>query len=57
MQEQGVPPWERAALPLVYEVSAAGEAWIAIGDLWCSEQYSGGAHAAGWRLIVERDCD
>ncbi|WP_303293536.1 tRNA lysidine(34) synthetase TilS [Marinobacter sp. ST-43] len=57
LQEQGVPPWERAALPLVCEVSAAGEAWIAIGDLWCSEQYSGGAHAAGWRLIVERDCD
>lgn len=57
LQEQGVPPWERAALPLVFEISEAGEAWIAIGDLWCSERYSGGAHAAGWRLIVERDCD
>ncbi|MGC8121484.1 tRNA lysidine(34) synthetase TilS [Marinobacter sp. VGCF2001] len=57
LQEKAVPPWERAALPLVSEVSQGREEYIAIGDLWCSDRYSGGAHAAGWRLIVERDFD
>lgn len=57
LQEQGVPPWERALLPLVYRQEKAITELIAIGDLWCSEQYSGGAAVAGWRLIVERDCD
>ncbi len=57
LQEQGVPPWERAALPLVYRLTPEGEQLIAIGNLWCSDRYSGSAPAAGWRLIVERDCD
>lgn len=57
LQEQGVPPWERALLPLVYQHQPGNTELIAIGDLWCSGQYSGGAHAGGWRLIVERDCD
>ncbi|MFV8570937.1 tRNA lysidine(34) synthetase TilS [Marinobacter sp. SBS5] len=57
LQEQGVPPWERAALPLVYRHEGGGSELIAIGDLWCSEQYSGSAPATGWRLIVERDFD
>jgi len=57
LQEQGVPPWERAALPLVYRQEQGVEELIAIGTLWCSEQYSGSAPASGWRLIVERDCD
>ena len=57
LQEQGVPPWERAALPLVYRQQPGGSELIAIGDLWCSDQYSGSAPATGWRLIVERDCD
>lgn len=57
LQEQGVPPWERAALPLVSELSGGSDVLVAIGDLWCSGQYSGSAPAAGWRLIVERDCD
>ncbi|OZB15596.1 MAG: tRNA lysidine(34) synthetase TilS [Marinobacter sp. 34-60-7] len=56
-QEQGVPPWERPVVPLVFGHSEGGEVLIAIGDYWCSEQYCEGAHAAGWRLIVERDCD
>lgn len=56
-QEQGVPPWERPRIPLVFSRDDEGETLIAIGDLWCSGQYSGGAPAAGWRLIVERDCD
>ncbi|AMQ87817.1 tRNA lysidine(34) synthetase TilS [Marinobacter sp. LQ44] len=57
LQEQGVPPWERALLPLVYHETPGASELIAVGDLWCSEQYSGSAPAAGWRLIVERDCD
>jgi len=55
LQEQGVPPWERAVLPLVYGRGGEGEELIAIGDLWCSDQYSGSAPATGWRLIVERN--
>ncbi|MDK9559694.1 tRNA lysidine(34) synthetase TilS [Marinobacter sp. M216] len=56
-QEQAVPPWERACLPLVFAGSGDAGELIAIGDLWCSEQYSGGAPAAGWRLVVRRECD
>lgn len=56
-QERGVPPWERPVIPLVFGRREGIETLIAIGDYWCSEQYSEGAHAAGWRLIVERDCD
>ncbi|MCG7200023.1 tRNA lysidine(34) synthetase TilS [Marinobacter pelagius] len=57
LQEQGIPPWERARIPLVFRRDDEGETLIGIGDLWCSGQYSGSAPAAGWRLIVERDCD
>jgi tRNA(Ile)-lysidine synthase len=57
LQEIAVPPWERARLPLVFAGSGEAAELIAVGDLWCSEQYSGGAHAAGWRLVVERECD
>ncbi|AOY88134.1 tRNA lysidine(34) synthetase TilS [Marinobacter salinus] len=57
LQEKAVPPWERARLPLVFAGSEGVGELIAVGDLWCSEQYSGSAPAAGWRLIVERDCD
>ncbi len=57
LQELRVPPWERARLPLVFAGSDGAAELIAVGDLWRSEQYSGGAHAAGWRLVVERECD
>jgi|26BtaG_2_1085354.scaffolds.fasta_scaffold18321_2 tRNA(Ile)-lysidine synthase len=57
LQELAVPPWQRARLPLVFAGPEGAGELIAIGDLWCSEQYSGGAHAAGWRLVVERECD
>ncbi|MBY6069689.1 tRNA lysidine(34) synthetase TilS [Marinobacter salsuginis] len=57
LQEIAVPPWERARLPLVFAGSGDAAELVAIGDLWCSEQYSEGAHAAGWRLVVERECD
>ncbi|HEV8077724.1 MAG TPA: tRNA lysidine(34) synthetase TilS, partial [Marinobacter sp.] len=57
LQEQAVPPWERARLPLVFAGCGAAEELIAVGSLWCSDAYSGSAPTSGWRLIVERDCD
>ncbi|WP_100640450.1 tRNA lysidine(34) synthetase TilS [Marinobacter salexigens] len=57
LQEQAVPPWERPRLPLIFGGVGNEEELIAIGDLWCSEQYCGKAPAAGLQLIVERDCD
>ncbi|MGO1691491.1 MAG: tRNA lysidine(34) synthetase TilS [Marinobacter sp.] len=57
LQEQAVPPWERGRLPLVFWGLGGEKELIGIGDLWCSEQYCGSAPAAGWRLIVERDCN
>ncbi|MGO1461711.1 MAG: tRNA lysidine(34) synthetase TilS [Marinobacter sp.] len=57
LQEQVVPPWERGRLPLIFKGVRGEEELIAIGDLWCSEHYCGSAPEAGWRLIVERDCN
>ena len=57
LQEQAVPPWQRRRLPLIFRGAKGEGELIAIGDLWCSEQYCGNAPEAGWRLIVERDCD
>lgn len=57
LQEQAIPPWARPALPLVFEGCGAEPELIAVGDLWCSEKYSGSAPASGWRLVVMRDCD
>jgi tRNA(Ile)-lysidine synthase len=57
LQEKAVPPWERSRLPLIFGGVEGEKDLIAVGDLWCSEQYCGSAPAAGWQLIVERDCD
>jgi tRNA(Ile)-lysidine synthase len=57
LQEQAVPPWERARLPFIFAGCGAAEELIAVGSLWCSEKYSGSAPSSGWRLIVGRDCD
>ncbi|WP_417517592.1 tRNA lysidine(34) synthetase TilS [Marinobacter sp.] len=57
LQEKAVPPWQRGRLPLIFVGMGDDNELVAIGDLWCSEQYCGNAPAAGWRLIVERDCD
>jgi len=57
LQEQAVPPWERARLPLVFAGCGAAEELIAVGSLWCSGKYSGSAPSSGWRLMVGRDCD
>lgn len=55
LQEHKVPPWERSRIPLVFAESGGGDTLLAIGDLWCCDQYSGSAPAAGWRLLVWRD--
>lgn len=57
LQEQAIPPWERHRLPLIFGGLEGEHELIAIGDLWRSEQYCGSAPAAGWQLIVERDCN
>ena len=56
-QEQGVPPWERSSIPLVFAGSEGDRELIAVADLWCSSHYTGAAPATGWRLIVRRDFD
>ncbi|MDX1757662.1 MAG: tRNA lysidine(34) synthetase TilS [Marinobacter sp.] len=53
LQEQAVPPWQRARLPLFYERSEL----VGIGGLWLSPRFSGAAPESGWRIVVERDCD
>lgn len=57
LQEQRVPTWERARMPLVFEGPEGNGELIAVGDLWLSGKYCGEAPAAGWRIVVERDCD
>lgn len=46
LQALGVPPWRRAALPLVY----AGGALAAVGDLMISADALAGPDEAGWQL-------
>lgn len=53
LQEQAVPPWERARLPVLTEL---GEV-VAVGDFWISPKYAGAAPERGWRIVVERYCD
>lgn len=57
LQEQSVPAWERARVPLVTEAADGDESLVAVGHLWVSERYSGEVPASGWRLIMERDSD
>ncbi|WP_417532264.1 tRNA lysidine(34) synthetase TilS [Marinobacter lipolyticus] len=57
LQEQQVPPWERARIPLLFEGREGGGELVAVGDLWLSGKYCGEAPAAGWRIVVEREFD
>ena len=56
-QEHSIPPWERSSIPLVFAGSGDERELVAVGDFWCSGQYTGAAPATGWRLIVRRDFD
>lgn len=48
LQEQGVPPWRRARLPLLY----SGEELAAVGDLWVCEPYQARANEPGLILAL-----
>jgi len=48
-QENAVPPWQRARVPLVY----VGEDLAAVGDRWVCEPYAAAAAEPGVRLVVE----
>ncbi len=49
-QSQGVLPWMRDALPLVF----AGDALVAIGDLWLDARFRAAAGAPGIAILWER---
>lgn len=57
LQEKGIPPWERARLPLLLEGEEGNEEVVGVGDLWLSNKYCGEAPASGWRIVVERECN
>ena len=48
-QSQGVLPWMRDALPMVY----ADEALVAVGDLWRDARWCVTAAAPGWACVWE----
>lgn len=50
LQEAGVPPWERARLPLVY----VGAELAAIGDRWVCEPYAAHPEEPGVLLVLDR---
>jgi tRNA(Ile)-lysidine synthase len=52
LQDAGVPPWERARLPLVY---IDGDL-AAIGDRWVCQPYGAAEGEAGLELVIERNC-
>ncbi|PVY69617.1 tRNA(Ile)-lysidine synthase [Tamilnaduibacter salinus] len=52
LQEQAIPPWERAILPFVEEENTL----IAIGDLWQLADASERVSRGGWRIIWDRSC-
>lgn len=52
LQEQGMPPWERKVLPLVW----AGDELVAVGDFWMSPALFDNPEKASWRIVWERDC-
>ncbi|SFR40880.1 tRNA(Ile)-lysidine synthase [Marinobacter daqiaonensis] len=53
LQEQGVPPWERAGLPLVWH----DDELVAVADLWCHPDWKKPAGASGWWIDLRRECD
>ena len=50
LQAQGVSPWVRRYLPLVYR----GEELLAVADLWVCEPWAAGPGEAGWALRWQR---
>lgn len=52
LQEQGVPPWERDRIPLIWQ----DDELVAVGDLWVSPILIEATGVASWRIVWERDC-
>lgn len=52
LQEQGVPPWERDCIPLIWQ----DDELVAVGDLWVSPILIEATGVASWRIVWERDC-
>ncbi len=50
LQEAGVPPWERAQLPLLY----VNDILAAIGDRWVCEPFAAKPDEPGWIVVLER---
>jgi len=50
LQERGMPPWQRARIPLLY----VGEELAAVGDLWVCEPYQARPQEAGWVLVLDK---
>ena len=44
LQQQGVPPWQRQRLPLIY----AEETLVAVADLWLAEGHQAASDQLGW---------
>ena len=49
LQERGMPPWERARLPLLY----AGPELVAVAGLWVATPFAAAPEEAGLQVIVE----
>lgn len=49
LQAAGIPPWERAHLPLLY----INDALAAIGDRWVCEPYAARPGEPGWAVVLE----
>lgn len=52
LQEQGVPPWERECIPLVWK---DGEL-VAVAGIWVSPALVDVSGFASWRIVWEREC-
>lgn len=48
LQQEGVPPWQRKTLPLIY----VGDQLAAVGDRWVCEPFVANANEPGWLLKV-----
>jgi tRNA(Ile)-lysidine synthase len=45
-QEQGLPPWERARIPLLF----IDDQLAAVADLWICEPFQAGPRESGYRI-------
>lgn len=50
LQEAGVPPWERARLPLLF----VNDALAAVGDRWVCEPFAAKPGEPGWVVVLEQ---